>query len=241
MAHAAWTWMVVAAAVGAGVMACSDDDDGGGGPKNPPGSGVDAGVNENRPGLGEDPGEPRGTPLNLPAGVSISGHILGANELTGECEGGSEPQGSGPAVKICVPMRNTTGAAVQLELPRGLTVISTSAGRYQNGLLVERVVVTLPPTAQGPGVPTDGGTDPDAFLVALHLYCLNEARNPSETGNPYKLGPVTDDAALRELLQLLVGKQLDNDDAVDVVQDAIYSITEGNGLTSEDREALEDL
>ncbi|MFP2932649.1 hypothetical protein ACLESO_47380 [Pyxidicoccus sp. 3LG] len=244
MAHVAWKWMVVAAAIGAGVLACSDGDDDGGGPNNPPGGGgVDAGVNEFRPGLGEDEGEPQGTPLSLPNGVSISGDILGADELRGECKGGETPHGSGPAVKVCVPFRNDTLGSVQVELPPGLIVVSISEGRYQHGLLVERVVVTIPPTRQGPGGLPDGGPgpDPDATQVLLHLYCLNEERNPSETGNPYEMGPVTSDSALRELLQLLSGKRIDSEDDVDVVQDALYSITEHNGLTREDREAISDL
>lgn len=239
MAHAAWKWMVVAAAVGAGVLACSGDDDGGDGPNPPPG-GFDAGVNEVRPGLGDDPGEPEGSPFTLPPGVTVSGTVFGANDVTSDCGNGAPGNGSGVYVQVCVPVRNSTGGPVEVVFPPGLIVVSAAEG-FQNGLLVERVVVTVPATPPGPGGPPDGGTDPDAHVVPLFTYCLNESQNPNDTGTPYKLGPVTSDAALKDLLRLLEGKRIDTEDDVDVVQDAIYSITEGKGLTLDDRNAIDKL
>ncbi|MBZ4417740.1 hypothetical protein [Myxococcus sp. RHSTA-1-4] len=234
MAHVAWKWLVVAAGVGVGVLACGDDDDDGNG--NPTGEGT----NVVRPGMGEDEGEPRGKPLNLPAGIVISGDLYGANDITDDC-GKQEPgNGSGEYVRVCVPLRNTTGGPIQVEFPPGLTLITRSEG-YQNGLLVERVVVEVPPTPGGPGGLPDGGPDPDAYVVPLFTYCLNEERTPSDTGTPYKLGNVTDDAAITELLGLVKGKNIDTDDEVDAVQHAIYSITERTGLTSRDRADLADI
>ncbi|QSQ25049.1 hypothetical protein JY651_08995 [Pyxidicoccus parkwayensis] len=238
MAHAAWKWMAVAAAVGAAVLACGGDDDEGG-TNNPP-TGIDAGVNEVRPGLGDDPGEPLGTQFNLPTGVTVSGTVYGADDLTSDCGNGAPGNGSGVYVQVCVPLRNSTGGPVEVVFPPGLVIVSTSEG-FQNGLLVERVVITVPPTPPGPGGPPDGGTDPDATVVPLFTYCLNESQNPNEKGTPYKLGPVTSDSALKELLQLLSGKRIDSPEDVDVVQEALYSITESKGLTAEDRAAINKL
>jgi len=247
MAHAAWKWMVVAAAVCTGLVACGDDDDGGGGNNPPPTNQFDAGVNEFRPGLGEDEGEPEGTPFTLPAGVSYAGTLRGADEVTGECENaGTEPQGSGALVQVCVPLRNDTGASVEVEFPPGLIVVATSEGLGQNGLLIERTVITVPPTPPGPGGrddagTADGGVEEDAFIVPLYMYCLNEARDPSNQYMTYEVGPVTTDDALQELLRLLEGKRIDSSEDVRVVQNALYSITEGRGLTTPDRDAIDDL
>lgn len=239
MAHAAWKWMVVATGVGLGVLACGDDDDGDGG-TNPPPGGFDAGVNVFRPGLGDDEGEPLGTPFTLPSGVTVSGTVYGADDVTSDCGNGVPGNGSGVYVQVCVPLRNSTGAPLEVVFPPGLIVTSAAEG-FQSGLLVERVVVTVPPTNPGPGAPPDGGTDPDATVVPLFTYCLNESQLPNETGTPYKLGVVTSDADLKELLNLLQGKRIDTPDDVGVVQNAIYSITEGKGLTVEDRSAIDDL
>lgn len=238
MAHAAWKWMLVAVGVGVGVLACGGDDDDDDNP--PPVTGLDAGTNEFRPGFGEDEGEPRGRTLTLPTGITVSGQVYGANDLTSDCGNGAPGNGSGVYVQVCVPLRNNTSTPVQVVFPPGLTIISRSEG-YQNGLLVERVVVEVPPTPPGPGGTPDGGRDPDAFVVPLFSYCLNEARNPNDTGTPYALGNVSDDAAITELLGLLQNKRIDTDEEVDVVQQAIYSITERNGLTPRDRTDLANL
>lgn len=242
MAHAAWKWMVVAAGVGAAVLACSGDGDGDGGKPPPPVNAFDAGVNEVRPGLGNDPGEPQGTPFSLPPGVTVSGNVYGAaNDSTSDCGNGAPGNGSGVYVRVCVPLRNATGAPVEVVFPPGLIIITAAEG-FQHGLLVERVVVRVPPTRGGPGgqLP-DGGTDPDAVVVPLFTYCLNESKDPSDTGIPYTIGPVTSDSALRELLDLLANKRIDTAEDVDVVQDAIYSITERKGLTMDDRNAINKL
>lgn len=203
-----------------------------------PGERADAGVNVVRPGLGDDPGEPVGTPLVLPPGVTLAGTVRGADDLTSQCEHGTQPHGSGVYVQVCVPLENSTGGPVEVVFPPGLVIVSAAEG-FQNGLLVERVVVTVPPTPPGPGgPPADGGVAPEAHVVTLHTYCLNASKNPNERGTPYRLGAVTTDEGLRELLGLLAGRSVDSEDDVDVVQDAIYSITEERGLTDRDRTDL---
>ncbi len=247
MAHAAWKWTVVAAAVGLGFLACGDDDDDGRGGNPPPSNQFDAGVNVFRPGLGEDEGEPQGTAFSLPTGVSYAGTIRGAAELSGECENAStDPRGSGAYVRVCVPLRNDTGVSMEVEFPPGLIVVATSEGRNQNGLLIERSIITVPPTPPGPGGrddagTPDGGVEENAFIVPLYMYCLNEERDPSSPYITYAVGPVTTDDALQELLRLLDGKRIDSSEDVSVVQNALYSITEGRGLTTPDRNAINGL
>ncbi|MCP3168593.1 hypothetical protein [Myxococcus qinghaiensis] len=246
MAHAAWKWMVVATAVGAaGVLACSDDgDDGDGGRTDGGPITFDAGVNKERPGFGEDPGAPVGTTFTLPPGVEIVGPLYGASDATKDCGNGVAPVGTGPAVLVCVPLRNNTGAPVQVTFPPGLVMLNVSPSRIQNGMLMGRVRINVPPTGIGPGGidgGADGGGEEELYVVPFHLYCLNEARGPSEQDGPFELGPVSTDPDILELLNLLEGKTIDDEDEADVVQDALYSITEYNGLTEEDREAIRKL
>ncbi|AKF82446.1 hypothetical protein MFUL124B02_28040 [Myxococcus fulvus 124B02] len=241
MAHAAWKWMVVAVGVGAGVLACSDDDDGGDGGGKDGGFTFDAGVNLVRPGFGEDPGQPVGTAFAFPAGVELAGQPYGANDATKDCGNGVAPVGTGPAVLVCVPLRNMTGAPVQVTLPPGLVMLNVSPSRIQNGMLMGRVRINVPPTGRGPGgvdAGSDGGSDEELYVVPLHMYCLNEARGPSEQDGPFELGPVSSDPDIAELLRLLENKRIENEDDADVVQDALYSITEYNGLTNDDRKAI---
>lgn len=203
-----------------------------------------------RPGLGEDPGSPDVTPFALPEGVRVIGEIKGADEVDGECENeASEPSGSGNYVRICVPLENMTGTPVQIEFPAGLLVVATSEGRAQNGLLIERTLITVPPTQRGGGgcrrpderrAPRVGETaqDPCAYVVRLNLYCLNEARDPSNPFITYAFAGVTRDVALQEILSMLEGKTIKGEENVGAVQDALYSITEGRGLTRMDRAAM---
>jgi hypothetical protein len=232
MAKARWTWLLVAALVGLG--ACKDHGTDGEGTD---GGDVDA---EAQPGFGKDRRQPKGTPLSLPAGVQVSGAIVGADD-DGNC---SKPQtqdvGSGLYVRGCLKLTNTSGGPVQVTFPPGLVIVSASEG-YQNGLLVERVVITVPPTSGGPGG-LDGGAEPETVNVPLHFYCINKASDPSDPSARYELGPITDHPQMRELYTLLQGKDVyDDGTKVEVVQEAIYSITDGSGLTADDREALRDL
>jgi len=204
-----------------------------------------------RPGLGEDPGPPDVTPFALPEGVRVMGVIRGADEYRGECENAStDSSGTGAYVRICVPIENLSGTPVQIEFPAGLIVVATSEGRAQNGLLIERTLVTVPPTPQGGAgcrrpeddrrsrLRQDQKPDPCAYVVPLYLYCLNEERDPSNPYITYAFAGVTRDDGLQELLRLLEGRAVKSSEDVATVQNALYSITEGRGLTREDRPAI---
>jgi hypothetical protein len=244
MAHAAWKWMAVAAALGSGVFAACSDKGGGGNNDDETDAGPDDGPGENlvRPGLGDDEGTPQGTPLELPAGIQVSATILGEDAGEGECEGATiPPAGSGRAVWACMKVTNSSGGPVDLELKPGLTLLA----RYQDGqhgMLLERIRVLVPSTGGGTGgidAGTDAGTGEGVtFVIPLHMYCLNESRSPSFDRMEYELGPVLSDPDIQALLTLLQGKTIDTDEERDLVQEAIYKITEGRGLTRADRETL---
>lgn len=203
-----------------------------------------------RPGLGEDPGAPETTPFALPPGVRLAGTIRGADEESGECEApGAEPGGTGVYVRVCVPLENLSGSPVQIEFPAGLVLVATSEGRAQNGLLIERTLVTVPPTMRGGAGcrrvederAGQEAQDPCVFVVPLYLYCLNEERDPSSPFITYAFSGVTNDRALREMLSLLDGKAVRTKEQIGLVQEALYNITEGRGLRPQDRAVLNQL
>lgn len=231
----------LALALTAALSACDNPTEGGK-------AAAQTGQNVVRPGLGEDPGEPEVTPFTLPEGVRLAGTIRGAEEASGLCENtDAEGNGSGVFVRICVPLENLTGGPVQIEFPAGLVVITTSEGRAQNGLLIERTLLTLPPTLRGGagcGRPEEDARrspsrqvkadDPCAFIVPLYLYCLNEERDPSNPYITYAIAGVTTDRALQEVLRLLEGRKVSDIVQMWAVQNALYSITERSGMTQED-------
>jgi hypothetical protein len=237
MTKARWTWLVLAALVG--IAACSDSPEGKDGEETPDAGGISGGT---QPGFGKDRRPPRGTPLSLPAGVQVvSAPLTGADD-DGNCSGTQlEPVGSGFMVRACLEMTNTSGGPVEVVFPPGLVIVSASE-TYQNGLLVERVVVTVPPTPPGPGGADAGTSGTVTVKVPLHMYCINLDGAPSDSAARYTLGPVTDHPQMREVFELMEGKDIAGDgERVESLQKALYNITERSGLTDDDRETLRNL
>lgn len=202
--------------------------------------------NKVRPGLGDDPGLPQTAPFALPPGVALAGPIWGVDADGGECPGADAKFGSDEgAVKTCVPLKNTGIGASLVDLKAGLILYSQFRDG-QNGLLVERVLVQVPPEASGGCRPVKEDApvserkcnpengDPDSvFIVQLNLHCLNEGRSPSLSGMGYSIAGVTTDPDLLALAELLAAKDLSSSAAQELVTEAIYEITEGSGLTPE--------
>ena len=165
---------------------------------------------------------------------------------------GASGDGSDFGVLVCVTVCNDSDEEVYLTFPAGLTVVSKAVSQYQNGLLGRELRFPIPPSPCGEeeDIPLDA--DPVALELAgappvgagvqirLGLHCLNESKAPSELTVPYALGMVVSDPAIRELLAMIKGRNLD-EDGLQVIQTAIYSITEGRGLTPADRSALRSL
>lgn len=206
-------------------------------------------VNKMRPGLGDDPGTPQTRPLELPPGVRLDGQIIGADADGGECKDKSVTVGKGQGVRVCAAfcMDQTTVIGVDgqtlIDIREGLVMISEFQ-EGQNGLLVERVKINMPYTPCGGG---SRGDDEDEkkkrrkFIVELNLQCLNENKSPSFDKMTYNLGGITTDPDLLELLKLLENKKVETEDHHSIVGEAVYAITEGKGLTSQNRHAIASL
>lgn len=198
-------------------------------------------VDKVRPGLGYDAGEPVVTPFALPEGMRVVGEAVGADE-NGKCPDDSDFGTLERAVQVCLPVCYVGRNVANVIFPTGLII--TAAHGFQNGVLIERTVIPVPPTACNPSAPP---TSPDrkeapvpknAFWIKLSTFCLNENQDPSSPDGRYQLGGVTADPDLLALVQFLDKRDLRGAEADKVVQRAVFSITEGKGLTWQDRKDL---
>jgi hypothetical protein len=232
MAKAAWTCLLLAALVGLG--GCSDDKDKGNGGT------TDGGTTSAKPGFGDDTRRPAGTAFNLPSGVRAEGTLVGTDDDGNCAQPRLETVGAGFLVRACLPVRNDTDAGVPLVIPAGLTLVATTQ-EFQNGIILVGGTAVVQPSGGG-DAGVDAGTVTGTQYLALHAWCLNKNRSGSEPRARYELGPVTNNAQVLELISLIQGKDIAGDGSkVEVVQEALWHITDGTGLTADDREALKDL
>ena len=225
--------------------------------------------NLNRPGLGEDEGRPRVTPFELPAGVRIAGQAVGA-DMDGRCPDGKDRPGVARNVQICVPVCTIGNLATNITFPPGL-IITTTAETFQHGVLVTREVVAVPPVPCNAGPASlpekrkrkltaeeNGGEESTELFeipswdpaslpkhkvhwIKLSTFCLNEGRDPSAVEGTYEIAGVTADPDLLDLARFASGRNLSDPDDNQVVQTAVYSITEAKGLTWQDRKDLHEI
>ncbi|MBX2920921.1 MAG: hypothetical protein KF746_01915 [Chitinophagaceae bacterium] len=178
-------------------------------------------------GIGKSLETPEGTPFHLPAGIKLAGNaIKGYDRNECVCQKKEEDcyRGTGELVRVCLGFTNTTNETITVTIPKGLIVISTDVEK-QNGLVIEVETFEIP-AAQ-------------TVYYSLGTYCLNSGRSSVITGNDvFKLGPVTQNAAVNELMELLKNKRIDNIEAAGIVQAALWNITNGNGLTELDRQFI---
>jgi hypothetical protein len=190
--------------------------------------GVDTGEGDgkgtaSRPGIGRSTDAPTGTSYVLPGGIELVQPIQGYDvDCIPEEQLSQEEKGSGSRVRLCLELRNTLAQPVLVELPAGLIFISDEL-TTQNGLLAQDVAIQVP--AQ------------QSLHVPLHLYCINESRAPAAPWDTFTLGPVTQDPGLRELITLVEDKFLPVPGLIEV-QAAVSNVTDGPGLTAQDRESL---
>jgi hypothetical protein len=180
---------------------------------------------QTRPGLGPSTGTPTGTPYTLPAGITLASPIKGVEfDCTPPEQRTPIFVGRGNTVRICLEFTNTTPGTLTITLPPGLTFVSQKV-TTQNGFLIIPAVVNIPPNSK--------------IYANLFLLCLNEKRTPSQgPADTFTVGPVTDDPQLVELTNLVKDKNLRDvlDDGV--LQKAVWNVTDGQGLTAEDRAAI---
>jgi hypothetical protein len=67
-------------------------------------------------------------------------------------------------------------------------------------------------------------------LITIGAFCCNEGRDPPDDADTFAVGPITDIAELQEIISITRFKRL-NATNVLMVQNAIWSVTDGDGLT----------
>ncbi|WP_315822462.1 hypothetical protein [Paraflavitalea speifideaquila] len=121
------------------------------------------------PGLGQNEGIPEGTPFKLPRGMRF---VQRPNKAFD------------PNPKLLLGNANTFYADVNIEINRdsvqvgaptfitfepALVMLSAASSRYQNGMFMDRIRITIPPTGIGPGGLRD------TITVYIGLVCLNKS------------------------------------------------------------------
>jgi len=165
---------------------------------------------------------PTGAPFALPSGISTVGTLRGPDE---SCDAATRVGFSSQLVEVCMTLHNSTANTITTTFPPGIILISKT-GEVQNGTQVQSVAV-----------PVRAGSD---TTIVLELYCVNLTRHATSPGDEYTLGVVSDHSGLRDLLTIIANKQIDESSVWDV-QDAIWEISDGDGLTPEARAAMEAL
>jgi hypothetical protein len=75
----------------------------------------------------------------------------------------------------------------------------------------------------------------------LGTFCCNKHRPSPDLGDTFDLGPVTNNAGLRQILNLVADKDISDAMNMHMVQRAVYMVTDSTGLTPEYIDSLQAL
>jgi hypothetical protein len=130
--------------------------------------------------------------------------------------------GNGPyLVNVIVEITNSGATPIELVIPAGQTFIASPA-IYQDGIAMQRLAATIAPGTTG--------------RFVLFLYCIELAGDGSNTGTTYKIGPITTNVQLLDLISLATDKLGASRDPShiksDALQLAVWEITDGAGVLS---------
>ena len=147
-------------------------------------------------------------------------------EVRGEIRGcdnaGCRPPLSGGAavglVDLVVEIGNSATQPVAVTIPAGFVFVSSS-GTYQDGLLLDALVIQVP--AQ------------DSVRIVLSLYCLQLSRSSAKPSETYRTDAVTTNPGLLAIVNLprplpLVNGAL----GASATQSAVWEVTDGKGPLS---------
>lgn len=153
-------------------------------------------------------------PYQLPAGVSIV-TMYGYDDFI--------PMSDLPLV---MTVHNSGQSDIVVKFPAGL-VFATSNADYQYMILLQDCSFTA-----------EAGVDRNVFLPT---YCCNEELDEPDDESFYFISGREWDKETEELLNLVADKALISDDAVMLAQDALFEITDEDGLTDSTRAELSNL
>lgn len=148
-----------------------------------------------------------------------------------------EPSGTQWYLKSTVRMVRLTGAKTGYN-PTGLfgldftgqsLTADTASDSMPPGLIlrslsspVQHMII-----AKGQPIVVPAGHD---TLITIGTFCCNELRDVPSDSDSFAIGPMTDNTELQEIVSITKFKQLGASN-VQTVQNAVWSVTDGDGLT----------
>lgn len=126
--------------------------------------------------------------------------------------------GSGYYVVVLLPLRNTTTADIEVELPATL-VFQNKGDSYQNGLLIKKVTFVVPANS--------------TYNVQINLYCCNLSRHASDSDAIYDRFVLCTNEPIIKLCELFNNKKvnieeqpLNYDIQVSKIQSIVWNLTQ---------------
>jgi hypothetical protein len=163
---------------------------------------------------------PAGTPFTLPAGIELEGGEM-TNDLAADCPNDGYFEFGSTLMTLCMRLRNTGSTPVTVVLPAGLVFVAKNPVAM-NGMILQSHELKVPAN----GVKSFFGRP----------FSTNKNCGYYHRDDRYTFGNVVSDAKVAELVALAKTKSLaGNSQAHEVLQPSLRDITDGSGLTAEDR------
>jgi|GEM_PF-549208 len=158
--------------------------------------------------------EPTGTPFHLKATVRMV-------KLTGS-RTGYNPTG---LFSMDFTGQSLTADTTSDTLPAGLVLRSLSQP------VQHMIIVKDQPLVVSAGHDT---------LITIGTFCCNEGRNPPTDTDYFEIGPITDNTELQQIYSITRFKELNSSNVL-TVQNAVWAVTDGDGLTQAMLDSLNNL
>jgi len=101
--------------------------------------------------------------------------------------------GSGLNVNILIPLKNNTSRQINVEFPALLTFESSNS-KYQHGILLKKVIVSVPANT--------------TYRIVLQLYCCNKDRDMPDSSTKFLKPVVSNSKQLLYLSNLVKNKRI---------------------------------
>jgi hypothetical protein len=155
-----------------------------------------------------------GKPFSLESGLALIS-ICGADEEIPASE-----------LPLDMAVRNATDRRVSTMFPAGLVFTPTNRS-YQYMMLLQDFRFSVPERAE--------------TTISLPTYCCNDTLDTPDDESFYRFDIQVYEREPNELFDLVADKRLEGDTAVPLAQEALFEITEGDGLTDTMRALLRSL